>query len=67
MDENEFSVIFKDVTEIRLISETVSSIRKTMKNERKKKRIELNCKYKKQNLISIMIYLDTSFKVNISI
>ena len=36
MDENEFSMIFKDVTEIRLISETVSSIRKTMKNERKK-------------------------------
>ena len=36
MDENEFSGIVKDVTEIRLISETVSAIRKTMKNERKK-------------------------------
>ena len=36
MDENEFSVIFKDVAEIRLISETVSLIRKRMKNARKK-------------------------------
>ena len=61
MDENEFSVIFKDVAEIRPISETVSLTRKRMKNE------DTNGKNKKQNPISIMIYLDTSFEVNISI
>ena len=61
MDENEFSVNFKDVAEIRPISETVSLIRKTIKNE------DTNDKYKKQNPISIMIYLDTSLEVNISI
>ena len=61
MDENEFSVIFKDVAEIRLILETVSLTRKRMKNE------DTNGKYKKQNPISIMIYLDTSLEVNISI
>ena len=61
MDENEFSVIFKDVAEIQPISETVSLTRKRMKNE------DTNNKYKKQNPISIMIYLDTSLKVNISI